>query len=136
MRSNSVWPKAVDLWWIVFTEELIKIAVLVVLESLETGFHTTSSGKSLGAIREVIGKTLKSGVEWKAGIKPEASTLIKNPNAKSWTSLVKHEHVHRSIMSTSSTGTKSVSEVRIQCKRHEPSMSGQWLVEGSGVMTS
>ena len=54
-----------------FTEELIKIAAPLVLESLQSGLRTASSGKSLGVVGDVIGQTLKQGVKRKAG------TLIK-----------------------------------------------------------
>ena len=50
-----------------FTEELIKIAVPVVLESLQSGLRTASSGKSLSVVGDVIGQTLKQGVKRKAG---------------------------------------------------------------------
>ena len=49
-----------------FTEELIKIASPVVLESLQSGPRTASSGKSLD-VGDVIGQTLKRGVRPKAG---------------------------------------------------------------------
>ena len=54
-----------------FTEELINIAAPVVLESLQSGLRTASSGKSLVVAGDVIGQTLKRGVNRKAG------TLIK-----------------------------------------------------------
>ena len=50
-----------------FTEELIKIAAPVVLESLQSGLRTASSGKSLGVVGDVIGQTSKRGVKRKAG---------------------------------------------------------------------
>ena len=50
-----------------FTEELIKIAAPVVLESLQSGLRTASSGKFLGVAGDVIEQTLKRGVKRKAG---------------------------------------------------------------------
>ena len=49
-----------------FTEELIQIAAPVILESLQSGLRTASSGKSLGVVGDVIGQTLKRGVKRKA----------------------------------------------------------------------
>ena len=54
-----------------FTEELIKIVSPVVLELLQLGPRTASSGKSLDVVGDVIGQTLKRGV------KPKAGALIK-----------------------------------------------------------
>ena len=49
------------------TEELIKIASHVLLNSLQSGFHAAASGKSLCMAEQVIGQSLKRGLKRKAG---------------------------------------------------------------------
>ena len=116
-----------------FTEELIKIAGPAVLEYLQSGLCTTSSGKSLGVVGEVSKQTLKRGVKWKAGMLIKAGVKAggqhdsKNAKRKVSDILVEHEHIRGSIASTSSRGIESVLDVRFQYKWHRPSTSGRWL---------
>ena len=65
-----------------FTEELIKIAAPVILESLQSGLRTASSGKSLGVVGDVIGQTLKRGVKRKAGVKAGGQHIYKKAKRK------------------------------------------------------